>query len=166
MPDVVLDTNSLADFLSTFLAHRSESGGSQTEHTCLSSQATALIRRIRLQYESSGVIRDLVIASSLAFVEIARKWDDIVRGRFESYQFAAFLNQPPEWFSVAPMDEDLVLFFCEVPTHACLGGGILRAVEWTDAVHVATVISRGDTCQLVTTDNVLRAIDCLNGRLL
>ena len=106
-----------------------------------------------------------MIASSFAFVEIARRWNDIAGVRFHIHQLAAFLEQPPEWFSIAPVDEDLVEFFCEVPSTVATRDVTLQPTEWTDAVHVATVFSRGVDVLFATTDGRLRSIVHLDGRL-
>jgi hypothetical protein len=38
-----------------------------------------------------------IVVSTFAFVELARKWQEIVEGRFSMLQFRGFLEQPPDW---------------------------------------------------------------------
>lgn len=166
MRDLVLDTNVLADFLTQYFGP-AERGQSPFEAGgWLSSSAVRLLNQMRRRYRADEPVKNLVIASSLAFVELVRQWDDIVQDRFQPYQLAAFLVQPPDWFSVAPVDEDLIEFFCDVPADVSTPEGIVKSIEWTDAVHIATVFSRDDECLFATTDQRLQHVARLSRRLL
>ena len=90
----------------------------------------------------------------MAFVELARKWDDIIAGRFLPYQLAAFIHAPPDWFSIEPLDEDLIPLFGQVPPEVLMPDGSVQPIEWPDAVHVATALSREEG-RLVTSDRRL-----------
>lgn len=166
MTDLVLDTNVLAEFLSQYFGPAERGRASFKCRQNLSSEAVRRINKIRERGELEDSVTSIVISSALAFVELVRQWDEIVRDRFEPHQLAAFLEQPPDWFSVAPLDEDLIEFFCDVPTQVAMAEGVLEPIEWTDAVHAATVFSRGDSCLIVTTDQRLRNMACLHGRVL
>jgi len=164
--DVVLDTDVLAEVIGQYFG-RAERGRAPFEAGgCLSGERARRLNSIRMWAEGGEAVGPLAIASALAFVEMVREWEDIVRGRFETYQLAAFLEQPPEWFSVAPVDEDLVEFFCRVPAHVVTPGGDTAPIEWTDAVHVATLLSRDPNCLLATNDRPMTSIPLLDGRLL
>jgi hypothetical protein len=164
MADLVLDTDALADFLAQFYGATSRGQGRFTASDWLSEAAAREINRIRDQ-ATSGRLRDLLIASCLAFVEVVRKWGALARGRFQPWQLKAFLQAPPEWFSVAPVDEDLVESFLEVPGQVVLPGVQQVAVEWTDAVHVATVFSRANQALFRSQDRRLRQVEQLAGRI-
>jgi hypothetical protein len=161
--DLVLDTDALADFLAQYFGPTGRGQGRFTASAWLSEEAARQINSIR-DRSLGGVLRDLVIASCLAFVEVVRKWESLSRGRFQPWQLKAFLQQPPEWFSVAPVDEDLLESFLDVPGRVLMRGGDQQNVEWTDAVHVATVLSRSNAL-FRTQDRRLRQIEQLAGRV-
>lgn len=150
MADLVLDVGALADLLAQcFQAEDWTKPQVQATHF-LPSEASRQINRIVW-----GDGHYVVVASALAFVELARKWDAIVAGRFHPYQLAAFLQDPPDWFAVEPVDEDLIPLFGQVP--------LVQELEWPDAIHVATVLSR-ENGNLVTSDhNLGRAMELLEG---
>jgi predicted nucleic acid-binding protein len=164
MPDIVLDSDALADFLAQYFGPAERGREAFVAGDWLSSQAAQEINRIR-DHSLRGSLRHLVIASSLAFVEVVRKWDSLSKARITPWQLKAFLQQPPEWFSIAPVDEDLVEPFLDVPAEVAMPGEQQRPVEWTDAVHVATVFSRGDSALFHTRDRRLRRIERLAGRV-
>ncbi len=149
MVDLVLDTGPLADILAQYFSSEDYASPVFSPDEFISSAIAKQVNRIirtRTSY---------VIASALAFVELARKWDDIVKGRFHAYQLAALLDTPPEWFVVQPVDETLIPFFRQVPSQVVMPDGRFKPIEWTDAVHIATALSRehGD---LVTSDERIR----------
>lgn len=165
-PDIVLDTNVLADFLSQYFDSRQANRGAgrfQPRDT-LTSPLVRRLNRVTAEYQAIQSPSILVVASSLAFVELGRQWDEIVCGRFSLPQIRAFIRQHPEWFLVAAVDSDLVSFFNSVPAGVWVCGKH-RPIEWTDAVHVATTLSRGDAALLATTDQRLEALPVLQDRL-
>lgn len=164
--DLVLDTDVLAEFIGQYFGPAERGRAPFEAEGCVSGETARRLNSICVWTEAAGAVGPLVVASALAFVEMVRGWEQIVRRRFKTYQLAAFLEQPPEWFSVAPVDEQLVEFFCSVPAHVTMPGGDTAPIEWTDAVHVATVLSRGPNCLLATTDRPVRSIPFLNSRLL
>lgn len=166
VPDIVLDTNVLADFLGQYFGP-AERGRNEFHEGCwLSLEAARRTTQICRWYEVDQTPTCLVVASSFAFVEIAQHWNALARDRFQPHQLAAFLRQPPGWFSVAPVDEDLVEFFCCVPSDVWMQDGSARPIEWTDAVHIATLLSRDSTCLFATVDRRLRRLPYLSQRLL
>ena len=176
MPDIVLDTNVLADFLSQFFdAGRADRGHGRfvadgTVTTELSRRLNRILGRhysyVSVQDSLGPAMQELVVSSAFAFIEIGRKWGDIAADRFSEDQLFAFVNEPPDWFDIAPVDEDLLPSYVDVPSHVLLGG-TREPIEWTDAVHVATAISRDPSALLATTDRRLhsvRGVRCLNCR--
>jgi hypothetical protein len=131
----------------------------------LSEDAARSINAIVGSFTREEPARDLVIASTLAFVELARKWDRLAGGRFQPYQLHAFLAAPPGWFTIDPVDEDLVEFFFRLPASVLMGSGRQESIEWTDAVHAATALSH-DTppmrCLLAVEDQRIRRIELVN----
>jgi hypothetical protein len=78
MPDIVLDTNALADFLAQYFGPAERGQAPFQSGGRLSLETIRPINRICRQYGVDGSVTNLVIASSLAFVEIVRQWDEIV----------------------------------------------------------------------------------------
>ncbi len=165
-PDIVLDSHILADFLAQYFGPTDRGQQPFQSEGQLSSDLARRINSVVDRYMSYDVVTTVVVASTLAFVEIVRQWDEIVQDQFQPHQVAAFLEQPPDWFSVAPVDEDLVEFFCDVPADVSMPDGTTKPVEWADAVHVATVFSRGEVCLFATSDYPLRQIVSLSGRFI
>jgi hypothetical protein len=111
---------------------------------------------------SSGF--SLIIASTFTIVEISRKWEEMVGTKFTEAQLYAFLQEPPTWFNLAPIDEQLTSFFNYVPNY----NSKMESIEWTDAIHIATVLSRGDdpsVATLATTDGKLKQLLLDTGRV-
>lgn len=152
MTDVVLDTGALGDLLAQYFSAEDRTVPSFSPSKRLPAEIVEDINRI---VRSEG--RRFVAASAFAFVEMARKWDEIVVGAFEPYQLAAFLHSPPAWFLVEPVDADLLPFLAEVPPEVIMPGGESRQIEGIDAIHAATALSRWP-CQLVTTDQRLMQV--------
>jgi hypothetical protein len=168
MSSITLDTGPLADLLAQYFgpAQRGHApfqrGGSLTE------EAVRAINAIVRAFIQDEPARALVFASTLAFAEIARKWDALSGGRFQPHQLRAFLANPPGWFAVDPVDDSLVEFFLQVPIAVQMGGK-LENIEWTDALHVATALSHDAPraqCLLACEDRRVRAIPQLAGRCL
>jgi len=165
MPDIVLDTNVLADFLAQFFGAARRGRALFVRQDTITRDLARKINQIvrwHRQDAESGEDEERypgrIVASTFAFVEIARKWTDIVRGRFSVEQMAGFTEQPPEWFVIEPLDENLVAAFCDVPSDALMTRGRMQSLEWTDAVHIATAFGRGSDSLLAVTDQEMRQI--------
>jgi len=165
MKDIVLDTNILADLLAQFYSSEFHKNGLF--------QASAILERPWVQHINSIIqwhtdyetlLGDespgLVVASTFAFVEIARKFDDISHGRFTISQFQAFISQPPGWFFIASCDYALLEPLELLPASVALPNHKFKRIELADAIHAATSLSR-DHSYLATTDSRLKAIDIL-----
>lgn len=163
MADIVLDANVLDEFLAQYFGASNRGTSNFQTQGRLGKEAVYHINRIRTDHEC-GRLRDVVVASVLSFVELARAWRKIDSERLKSHQVAAFLQQPPEWFSLAPLDEDLVELLLEVPATVVISGRI-QMIELFDAIHVATALSRGTASLLITSDQRLIAIPGLSGRV-
>jgi hypothetical protein len=164
MRDIVLDTNVLGDFISQYFDPSAGNRGAGQFSTgrFLSAEAAREINRIVGRYRArEDLSGGLVVISCFAFVELVRKWEQITQGRVQLHQLRAFLEQPPEWVNIAPLDETQIPAFLEVPTDVFLPQGF-KSVEWTDAVHVATAISRGDGNLIATTDVVMHHLKIPN----
>lgn len=161
MNDIVLDTCFLGEFLiqyfSLFAANRGYGRFRQDGRI-----SRDLARRLN-QIRESRRLEALVVASSFAFVELARSWDGMIAGRLTEAQLYAFINQPPEWFDIAPVDEDFVPYLFQVSKNVRVDGE-LHPIELPDAIHVAATFSRGSESLLATTDGRLRSLPRLWGR--
>jgi predicted nucleic acid-binding protein len=159
MQDIVLDTNILSEFLAQYFQQR-QKGGHFTYHHF----ETTDVLNHRVVKEIRGIIKaydymrsHLVVASTFAFLEIARKFVEVSGNRFTIEQFSGFLDQPPEWFWVAPLDESLFLELLRIPHYVTMPEGQLKNIEWADAIHLATALSR-ENCLLATTDSRLKQL--------
>lgn len=152
LSDVVLDTGALADALAQFFQSPDQSPPRFAQSHYISHKVARLLNYV---IRSDG--RFVVVASALAFVELAHQWQPIIAERISPVQLAAFLNDPPAWFTVAPVDQDLVPSFLDVPPVVTMPWGKVEPVEWTDAVHAATALSR-DNAVLVSSDRRLERL--------
>ena len=169
MIELILDTNILADFLEQYFnSTRGNRGyGKFLVADNITREIAQKINSIVGLYtiEPDPTISGLIISSTLAFVELVRHFDTISRGRFSIDNLYDFIQTHPGWFSIAPVDMDLIPFFLEVPKHVQIEEREFP-IEWTDAVHVATVFSRGDHSYIVATDSRISVIPGLKGRFL
>jgi predicted nucleic acid-binding protein len=173
MPDVVLDTNILADLLAQFFGSAQRGRAPFARQDTITPELARKINQIVRWHTWDWELENdqarhpgLIVAATFAFVEIARKWTDIVRERFTVEQMAGFIEQPPEWFVIEPVDENLVEAFCDVPTDIRTAQGKMRSLEWPDAIHIAVAFGRGDDCLLAATDSEIRRIEVLQNRLI
>jgi len=172
---VVLDTVVVGDFLAQFFdrAAANRGAGRFVSAGWITRELARRMNRVLDVYQSDisgmGAQSDSgssIIMSSFAFVELVRKWHDIVEARFEMLEFRAFLEQPPEWIVIDPLDEDLTPAMLEVPSHVLDDGGNWLSIEWADAVHVATTLSRGENAILATSDAKLMLVPQLEDRVI
>ena len=168
MADIVLDTNILADMLAQYFEENFRERGYFTSKGQINEDLVSRINHIlRWHVEDNDTpYPGLVIASTFAFLEIARQFDRIVNQRFTLVQFAAFIDQPPEWFLVSAVDQSLFLHLSNLPRDISLPNGDRRPIEWADAIHIATALSRDEPCLLATSDNSIRAVELLVDRII
>jgi len=150
--DLVLDVAALADILAQYFNADDRSQPHFQATTDLTLRTATMASRI-VEEDTKYV----VAASVLAFVEMAHRWDRIVDNRFSPVQLAAFLLDPPEWFSIEPMEEELIGRFADIPSEVQMPDGRIEPIEWTDAIHAATTLNR-EQALLVTSDRRLRQV--------
>ena len=163
MIDIILDSNYFVEFLVQYfdsaIANRGM-GRFQSSTVFSKELARRLNQVVTTSFKESS---KLIVASTFTLIEIARKWDQIVKSRFTIQQLHAFTYQYPVWFSLAPVDEDLIPFFVDVPSTVFMDSKSVP-IEWTDAIHLATVVSRGPDATLATSDLKVKKVLELQGR--
>ena len=174
MADIVLDTNTIGDFLAQYFNPQTANRGSGhfRPEGMLTKPLADHLNRILTTFRRYEMCEDvespyssgLVVASAFAFVELCRNWEKMVGTRFSITQLQQFIIQSPEWFNIAPVDETLLPFYAYIPTDVYMDGGF-KAIEWCDAIHAATAESRGAGCFLATTDERLRSLQSFKGRI-
>ena len=92
-----------------------------------------------------------IVASSFAFIEILNKISEISAGQYTLDKIRAFINQPPEWFIIEPIDIETCCHYFSIPKFTSQNKGI----ELADAIHLATAYQRGDKAIFVSTDHKL-----------
>lgn len=155
MADLILDVGALTDLLAQYFRAEDRTAPRFRPSRFLSPQVTRHLNRI-----VRGDGRYVVAASAMAFVELVRKWDEIVAERFKPHHLAALIQAPPDWFSIEPVDAGLIPLFGLVPPEVSMPDGSVRPIEWPDAVHVATALSREEGA-LVTSDERLQQVIAL-----
>jgi predicted nucleic acid-binding protein len=172
MSDIILDTKILADFLAQFFGTAQRGHAYFSEQDTITRELARKINQIVRWHNENLIIVDeekypgKIVASTFAFVEIARKWSDISSDRFTIEQMASFIEQPPEWFVIESVDENLILAFSDVPADVSMKHGKVRSLEWADAVHIATALGRGDNSLLAVADREMQQVDVLQTRLI
>jgi predicted nucleic acid-binding protein len=145
--DIVLDSNLFSAFLKDRMT-RSDGA--------LRSEVGKDIYRVFMNISSSEITENYIVVSSLAVIEVMRKFEEISSGKFTRDQFAAFLSEKPEWFLVADLNSELTEKLMEIPADVDADGK-RKPVEWADAVHLATAMLR-ENAKLVATDSKLVAL--------
>ncbi len=169
MADVILDTNILVDLLAQYYGTEFLNSTLFKSAGLLNEEIVREINRVIRWHNEPDSVQypgGLIIASSFAFVEIARKFDDISKDWFTLHQFAAFINQPPEWFFISAVDRILFHHLSELPAEVTLTSGRTQPLEWPDAIHVATALSRDEPWFLAVTDSRIKAIAILRDKII
>lgn len=168
MADIVLDTNILTDLLAQYYEGRVREKGYFESKGKLNKDLARRLNRILEWYvgDDDSPYPGLIVASSIAFVEIARKFNEIADGRFTITQFAAFIEQPPEWFIIAAIDSALFPHLSSLPREILLSDGRAKPIEWADAIHIATAMSRDQPCLLATTDTSIKEVRFLKDKII
>jgi len=159
MADISMDTNVLADFLIQYFNTNTQSRFLLRESCHINENVCLRINSLlnsHYRYEDTGEPPfGLLIASSVAFVELARKFSIIFDSCVTISQFAAFIDSPPDFFTIEPLGFDALRHLIKLPS-VCKLGGEYRGIEAMDNLHVATVLVR-ENCVLAATDAKLRA---------
>lgn len=168
MADIILDTNILADLLAQYYKDNVHERGyfkvKGRLHKNLVREINRILKWHMVGYSSS--YPGLVVASSFAFVEIARKFDEISARHFTVEQFAAFIDQTPEWFVIAAVDSALFPFLSSLPREISLPNGDIKPIEWADAIHIATAVSRDEPWLLASSDTSIREVKLLKNKII
>ena len=163
---MVLDTNYLADFLAIFYENNVSTGNLFSSKYRVGVELCKKINKIITCYSSYATLEEgLIVASSFAFVELARQFDLIVNKRFSLEQFKAFIDQPPTWFLIDSLNCNLIDSFYNVPAYIDYNGN-LESMEWTDAIHVAVAESREPLAFIACSDHKIQSIESLNNRII
>ena len=166
MSNIVLDTNILSDFIAQYYENTIYSDGFFEVKDTLSNELVKRFNIILQDYRVNGTLeKGVVISSSLAFIEISRKFDVISRNRYSLEQFRAFINDSPYWFNISPINNDLFKDLAGLPSSVRIKGGNVT-LEWADVIHVATALSQGEDCCLATTDSRLIEIEQIKGNII
>lgn len=159
MGDICMDTNVLADFLTQYFSSHRISEFLVTESTHIRDVFCQRINSILYSHyrcqDTGDLSLGLLVASSVAFVELARKFDSIFKGKVSISQFAAFINDPPVYFTIEPLGFDVLKQLIELPAF-CMIRGDIKGIETADNLHVATALVR-EHCVLAATDTKLVA---------
>jgi hypothetical protein len=154
--DIVIDASCLCDVLDQYFSEKYAyyGYGEFKRNGKISKELASKLNQI--MKSNSPIMYGSVITPSFSFIEIARKWDEWVKNRFSIHKMYAFINEPPMWFNISPIDKELLSFFVYVPNSNSKD----QMIEWTDAIYFATTISRGDTkiSTLVTSDEKLQIL--------
>lgn len=167
MADLVFDTSVLAGLLQQYFEADVLRRGFFVPDDKLSVNLVRQLNRI-IKYHSDTLYDHdsspgLVIASVLAFIEVARKFDVLSGGKYSIAQFAAFIASPPDWFRISPLDDDILSYLNELPIIIREKDG--EPLELADAVHVATALSR-EKFYVVTTDKRIKSLGILNNNVI
>jgi hypothetical protein len=165
MADLALDTDALADFLAQYFGVAGRGTVNFAPSDWLSPRAVSVINRILMDYRSDESVSGFVVASTFAFLEIIRKWDALIKDRVKPYQMRAFLDDPPAWFLVAAVEMSLLPSYYRLPASVEMDNGDIKSIEWTDAIHAATALSRHEPphsrCYFRTQDTRLVRIELI-----
>ncbi len=144
--DIVLDSDHLVELLEQYYDEkRADRGyGRFGSEGLFSNRLTSRLNNIIRN--SEGLHLSFVIASTFTFVEISRQWEEMVGNKFTEEQFYVFVKEAPTWFNIAPVDDQLAPFFLNIPNDNSKS----EPIEWTDAIHMATVLSRGEDASAAT----------------
>jgi hypothetical protein len=156
--DIVLDTHVLVDFLEQFYSNNIVGNGLFVEKGFLNKKIVQKINTILTLYRNEELFANgLVVTSIFSFIEIARKFTIVSEGKFNIYQFRAFLENRPEWVEIAPLNNEMFLRFFDVPNSVIIKDEVLP-IEWPDAVHCVTYLMR-DSAFIATHDSRIKAIN-------
>jgi len=166
--DIVLDTNITADFLAVYFQNNVSTNGVFDARYNLNVNIVKRINEILSEFRfGEGIFeKGIVVASSFAFVEIARQFEEIADNRFSLEQFRAFIDSPPDWFLIETVSVDLFHLFNDVPEKVVFDQNNHVPIEWADAIHIVTTLSRGNQSVLCTTDGRILRIPSLKERFI
>lgn len=163
MADIVLDTNLLSEVIKQFFNNTETKIHFRFVSNSLIGRELAKEMNTIVEWYTSDIdarCPGLIIASAFGFVEIARKFEEISSGHYNIEQFAAFVEQPPIWFRISSVDSSLFPHLKLIPKRVSVNN-VSKPIEWADAIHVATAMSRDEPWLLASTDTRIKAIPLL-----
>lgn len=161
MRDIVIDTQTFVDFLCQYYKNHIYSDGFFQNGGFISGNLATALNRIVLRYRTEEDFSEGIVSTSiLSFIEVARKFDDIASEKFNILQFRAFLENRPAWIFIIPLSDEVYNCLYRVPkTVIC--NGVLKTIEWADAVHCASYLTR-DNGLFATSDQSIRSVRKFN----
>lgn len=154
MSDIVLDTHVLGELLRQYWSADSRTHFVVVENGFLTKSVAHAVNSI-IKSHFLGTPHGLVVASVMAFVELARKFEEIVGEGVGVFRLEAFINNMPDWFTVEPIDFPLLHCFLNLPGLVFLDNRS-ENIEAIDNYHVATAMVRS-SAKLATCDQKLIA---------
>lgn len=167
MPDIVLDTNVLTSFIKGYYFFNVKSEGKFQKCNFVSKDLADRINYIIETNREYGTLSDgVILCSALGIIEIARKFESISKDNFSIDQFKAFVESPPEWFVIMPLNNDLFEKLAQLPMKVKVSENNFQVLEWADMIHVATALTRDEECFIAATDQRITKIPQLSERLI
>jgi hypothetical protein len=157
--DLVVDTHILQWILNNY--------DSSNEYGMLTSEKLSRHVLVALNNIISNAGNNgFIIASAIAVIEIANKYDEICEGFSIPYdKFKAFITQPPSWFLIEPISVECISYLSQIDCSVILKGES-KPIEINDAIHVATTLIRNENSILATNDNRIKQLPIMRGRLI
>jgi hypothetical protein len=164
--DIILDTNILSDFIDAYYKFDVGVDGNFEDYKTISPKLCKLLNSILNCYRFNGTLEEGIVgASAFAFIEIARKFEIITELSYSIEKFKAFIESPPEWFVISPLNNDLFLHLNLLPANIQMQDGKILPLEWADTIHVATGLNRDDKCLVAVTDGRLARLEQISHRI-
>lgn len=167
--EIILDTGFVADLIAIYYEEELSKGKSNGFIPKYSISRTLAKEVNKIYWDSlynDNFSHGVVVASTFAFIEISRKYQEIVQNRFSIVKFRAFISSPPPWFVIEPLQLSLLDDLRRVPSTIHISSFSSSTIEFADAIHVATTLTRGANSALATKDSKLVSMDILKSRIL
>jgi hypothetical protein len=156
--DLVLDTHILNEFIAQYFENQVYSNGCIEEASFIDKNRAKRLNQIIEEYKAENTFsHGLIVASVIGFIEIARKFKNIVQNRYSILQFRAFIEQSPPYFEIAPLEHSLSYHLFKIPKAVYINK-VKKPIELPDAIHCATYLSR-DSAMLMTNDGRIHKIE-------
>lgn len=156
--DLILDTHVLCEFIAQYYENKIFDSGLCVENATLTRRRAIKINAIITEYRNNETYAyGLIVASSMAIIEIGRKFVEISQNRYNALQLKSFLNELPPYLHIAPIEKVLTSSLYKVPKYITDSNGDIKPIEFADAIHVATYFSR-DSAVMLTNDERIQMI--------
>jgi predicted nucleic acid-binding protein len=152
--DLVLDTHILAEVIRQYYSKNVATSNAQFESNgVLRKTVCDHLNEILTNYRSD-YFENVAVTSIFSFVEIIRQFNEILGANINLEKFRAFIADPPKWLVIDPFSAENNFYFLDVPASVLMADGQMRPIEWPDAIHVVTYLSR-EHAYFVTNDSRL-----------